>query len=280
MVASRSQAVDPGGLLDCHCHLIPGVDDGPAGIEESLEIAAVLASFGFTRVYCTPHLIKGAYDNHPERIQEETRRLQEALDLHNIPVAIHPAAEYYLDEYLQVVLRQPLRLWDSVILLEAHRYVPPTLLAETAYTSITEQGLCLLIAHPERYELLSVPKAQSKSSGFLSSLWPGRASNARDQAGERSAENDENIFIKLRDMGCLLQGNIGSFAGIYGEQVRKRALALLQRGLYDLVATDAHHARGLTEWLKSGLEVIEQEIGREGLTRLLRLPENKKEASG
>lgn len=273
MVASPSYAVNTGGFVDCHCHLLSGVDDGPAGSEESVEMAAVLASFGFSRVYCTPHFIRGAYECRPELLQEEAQRLQEALYRRNVPIVILPAAEYYLDEYLSDTLARPLTLWNNIILLEAHRHVHSHLLAETAYHIVTAKRLRPLIAHPERYELLGLPKRGSGSSGILSWFRRSRSGQREYQETDRAHDRDPDIFTKLRDMGCLLQGNIGSFAGIYGDHIRKRALTLLQSGAYDLIGTDAHRAQGLHEWLKAGLDVIEREIGREQMTRLLRLPD-------
>ena len=46
-------------MIDWHSHILPGVDDGPADIEQSVALAEALAAGGFTEVYCTPHLMRG-----------------------------------------------------------------------------------------------------------------------------------------------------------------------------------------------------------------------------
>lgn len=42
-------------MIDWHCHILPGLDDGAADMEQSLAMAAALATAGFRTVYCTPH---------------------------------------------------------------------------------------------------------------------------------------------------------------------------------------------------------------------------------
>ena len=70
-------------------------------------------------------------------------------------------------------------------------------------------------------------------------------------------------------MGCRFQGNIGSFAGVYGERVKHRALRNLRDGLYDCLGSDAHASRGLADWLTRGLAEVRAQVGEEGLAALL-----------
>ena len=49
-------------MIDWHSHILPGIDDGPAEIGQSLAMASALSVAGFTTVYCTPHLIRGCYE--------------------------------------------------------------------------------------------------------------------------------------------------------------------------------------------------------------------------
>lgn len=271
MVAADYQKVIMQGFVDFHCHLIPGVDDGPTAMDESLAIASVLESLGFTHVYCTPHFLKGSCSNHPEQIKAATGNLQDALTDNKIPITVRHAVEYYLDEFLLDSLDCPIPIWENVILMEAHRFVQPRVLADTAYRIIVTKRLRPLIAHPERYEFLRTFGASSRGQGLLPVFFSRLRAFVHGPKNYAflSDADEANTLNRLRDMGCLFQGNIGSFAGIYGKNVQKRALNLLREGFYDCLGTDAHKQFELGSWLQKGMKRIEREIGREGLTRLL-----------
>ena len=259
-------------LIDCHCHILPNLDDGPGSISDSIEMALVLSSFGFTEIYCTPHLMKGAYDNRKEQIEKSVLDLKTALDEKGIAVALHMAAEYYLDEYLLDFFDQPMTMGENVALIEASPQVQPRFLVESMYGVIMKKHLLPLIAHPERYVMFDAVLVPERSKGLIADLrrWiGGKEAQAANVALQ--ADTDDHIG-KLKAMGCLFQGNIGSFAGMYGEQVRNRAIRLLQSGLYDRLGTDAHRPQKLAEWLQHGLKVIKQEIGQEGLNKLVSTP--------
>jgi protein-tyrosine phosphatase len=55
-------------MIDFHCHILPGLDDGPKTIEEYIDMAEALQNAGFTAVYCTPQLIKVAYEADNEAV--------------------------------------------------------------------------------------------------------------------------------------------------------------------------------------------------------------------
>src|SRR5512141_2837255 len=100
-------------MIDWHSHILPGVDDGPADIEQSVAIAASLAAGGFTEVYCTPHLVRGCYEAGNDEVRRGVAKLQERLNAGGIPITLRSGREYCLDEYLQAALEDPLPLGDS-----------------------------------------------------------------------------------------------------------------------------------------------------------------------
>jgi protein-tyrosine phosphatase len=261
------------GFTDFHCHILPALDDGPGSINESIEMARVLSSLGFNEIYCTPHLMKGVFDNNKERIEMAVLDLKTALDENGIDVTLHAAVEYCLDEFLLDSLDQPITMGGNVVLVEAYRQVEPQFLAETLYKVIVLEHLRPLIAHPERYDMFDAILPERRRQRF-SGLWPWnwKFPDLVDRR-EYSFHDDAETLNSLRSMGCLFQGNIGSFAGIYGERIKLRALRMLEMGLYDHLGTDAHKARKLAAWLDSGLKIVEQEIGTDGLNRLLSPPE-------
>ena len=85
-------------LVDMHSHLIFGVDDGSASIEESVEMIRVLGDLGYKKLITTPHIMADFYRNTPEILLPKLDQLREALVSNKINVEVDLAAEYYLDE--------------------------------------------------------------------------------------------------------------------------------------------------------------------------------------
>ena len=80
---------------DCHCHILPGLDDGAQTLEEALFLAGKLASYGFRRAVCTSHRTR-LYPNTPETVVPACERLQEAIDKAGIRLQLIPSMEYRL----------------------------------------------------------------------------------------------------------------------------------------------------------------------------------------
>lgn len=263
---------------DWHCHVLPNLDDGAKSLTESLAIAEILAEAGFTNVHCTPHSISGSYEASSVRIRQATLELQEAICKAGIPLRVFAGSEYYCDEFLPARLHDPLPLGDSnMILMEAPLQATPTLLSSIAY-HVSLSGFTPLFAHPERCPLLnSTEKAEFNSRSILGSIL--RFANAKLKT-KISAPNLEpgtsnieyDLSSLLRSIGCRFQGNLGSFAGIYGERVRKAAIKNIQNNLYDCLGSDTHASRGLSDWLQRGLREVESHVGADGLAALLAGP--------
>jgi protein-tyrosine phosphatase len=103
-------------LIDYHCHLLSGLDDGPENIEESVAMAAALHNAGFKTIYCTPHAMKGYYDADNKAVLSAVSALRKRLSEENIKLEILPGREYYLDEFLSSYLKHPLPLGHSYLL--------------------------------------------------------------------------------------------------------------------------------------------------------------------
>ncbi len=254
---------------DCHCHLLPGLDDGPADMQESIEMSGILADLGFIEIICTPHLLKGVYDNRADKIQAAATSLQTLIEEKSIPLSLRAAFEYHLDEYLYSVLDVPLTVRDGVILVEAQQYMQPSFFKEISYQVIVRKKLRLLVAHPERWDMSDKELIGIRTTG-MSAYWETvKSAFITHHEGWKYTKSNEGVLPSLRDLGCLFQGNIGSFAGIYGEHVRKRALRMLRMGIYDRLGTDAHRPDGLANWLEEGLKIIRQEVSPSEVDRLL-----------
>ena len=73
-------------MIDLHCHILPGVDDGAASLQESLSMAEQAIAQGITHPLCTPHHNNGRYENNKTSIIEAVHHLQNALDERNLPL--------------------------------------------------------------------------------------------------------------------------------------------------------------------------------------------------
>lgn len=202
-------------MIDYHCHILPGIDDGARDLTESLEMARLLAGAGFRVVCCTPHCIRGSYDTTPAQVREAVTALQASLDREEIDLWLRPGMEYYLDEFfLRLDTIQTLGE-GRLALVEAPCQANPEVV-RAGLEKILAHNLTPLIAHPERSPLF----------------------NGAD-AAKRKTPNFEV------PTGCQFQGNIGSFTGFYGAKVQRCAYDKLRAGDYAVLGSDAHDSRRL-----------------------------------
>lgn len=240
-------------MIDFHCHLLPGLDDGACSADESIAMAARLAEFGFTTVCCTPHYIKGYYDISRERVREATLMLQADLDQAGIALQLWPGMEYMLDDFFagyQGELRTlgPTRL----VLCEAPQNADPEIVAQ-GLREIRARGLTPLLAHPERTPVLlaalnSALNHPAEPASSCSAYGPDRP--AGRGAGLKglltrllpsvSPPVEATARLSLPLDGVLFHANLGSFAGYYGPEVQRRAYELLKAGIYTALASDLH----------------------------------------
>lgn len=222
----RLRQLLPGGI-DAHCHLLPGVDDGAADMEESLSIIRGLQALGLRGAVCTPHIMASLPQNTPAYLRQAFEHFQSIVNRQSsiVNFQLHLAAEYMLDE----VFPRHLSSGDLLAIPEgtlsgnqksaARKYLlvelPQYLLPpgwQDMLDSIISAGYTPLLAHPERYLRLL----------------------------------DTQDIRALVNRGIALQGNLGSFAGYYGNRVRKIAQELRANELYTTYGTDSHSARMLS----------------------------------
>ena len=199
--------------LDCHCHIITGLDDGAQTLEESVFLAGKLAEWGYRRAVCTSHSTF-KYRNSPETVTYACDLLRRELERRGIDLELVPSMEYRLIPETWPVVRENgwLLPWEgNHILVELPIHDPAKIgniipLAEIR--RLLDDGYQPVLAHPERYLYLHMED-----------------------------------FKAFKEAGCQLQRNIGTLEGMYGETVRYRAEALDAEGMYDWIGTDLHNRR-------------------------------------
>lgn len=199
--------------VDCHCHILPSLDDGAASLEESVFLARKQMSWGFERIVCTPHRNR-LYHNTPETVMEACERLREELARQDIPLETVPSMEYRLvpETWPETLEKGWLLPWEgNHILVElpiSNGRQVGDIVPEDEIRKLIAAGYQPVLAHPERYLYLGMERYEA-----------------------------------MKAAGALFQRNAGSLEGLYGPAVSERARALEALGLYDLLGTDLHNSR-------------------------------------
>ena len=214
-------------MLDLHCHILPGLDDGAKDLETALEMAAMAADSGVTHIFATPHCnTRDERRNYrsPALIAAYSR-LQEALDAVGIPVTILAGAEVLargrFAEHLAAGDFMTLN-GSRYLLVEFYFDETPDYI-EDCLSAVESAGLVPVLAHPERY--FCVQRAPE-----LAQIWAER--------------------------GRVLQLNKGSLLGDLGEDAFNTAALLLRRGAVSVIASDAHHFLRRTPHMGELLDVL------------------------
>ncbi len=228
-------------MIDIHCHFLPGIDDGPATLEESLQLARLAVANGITHVVTTPHIHAGRWDNNASLIKTIGFDLKRALVEHEIPLHLEVAAEVRIGVEImdQINHRQIpfLGRWGDkkVMLLEMpHSHVPMGI--EKMVQWLLDRNILPMVAHPERNK--DVHRKISKLDGLI-------------------------------EMGCLFQVTASSVFGQWGEPSRKRAVQLLEKGVVTVLASDAHNTKNRPPELQSGRNAAANIVGEDFANRLV-----------
>ena len=199
-------------MIDLHAHVLPGIDDGPAGIEESVELAREAHRDGVRTLALTPHL----RDDYPAVVPDElsTRRDDLARRL------AEESCELELVTGGEVDIAWGQRAGADALRLVSYGQAGTDLLVETPYGGLPfhfeemlwklrAQGFRVLLAHPERNATL---------------------------------QGDPERLRRLVDQGVLVQVTAEALAGPRGSRSRRFAAAMVSEGVAHVIASDAHGA--------------------------------------
>ncbi len=214
-------------MVDMHCHILPGIDDGAEDMDDTLAMAALAAECGVSAIVATPHCnIPGApsnyFDDYLKKLIVKTRQ---ALAEENIPIKLLSGMEVYVTFDLPDLIKQGkiLTLNQSRYLLVEFNFGEDPEFVEIMADRLKELKIIPVIAHPERYEFIKF--------------------------------NPEFANI-LKSKGCVLQSNKGSFLGRYGSSTRETAFELLRAGAVSVVASDAHNCTVRTPYMTEAKNVL------------------------
>lgn len=216
-------------MLDFHNHLIPGVDDGAADLEEARSALWVLRGEGVDAVITTPH-IRASMIDRPQELERFLEIVDGAWDaLKTMATGEFP--EIRLERGAEIMLDIPrpdfsdsrLRLAGTSFVLVEFPFmsIPPH--STMAIHDLVQSGWIPVIAHPERYRNFPV---------------------------------NFDLVADWRDSGARIQVNSGSLIGFYGAVAKRLAWGMLERGSVDYLSSD-YHARGKCA-VSSSARLLEQ----------------------
>ena len=223
-------------MIDLHCHLLPGLDDGPANMEESLALAERLVAEGVETVVATPH-VSPDYRTSAAAMAAAVADVRAALAAAGLPLRVAPGAEISFSILAELSREELHRLTlgggDSLLLESPYNAAAPFL--EEAVFDVQVLGFRAVLAHPERSPVFQEQPAR---------------------------------IATLVERGALCCVNAGSVRGRFGTRVRATGLELFRRGLVHALASDAHDLRGRPPALRGAFSDLEADLpgihGQEG----------------
>ena len=220
-------------MVDLHCHLLPGIDDGPETLEDALGMARAAYEAGIHYAIVTPHLHLGRYENGLESIRAATAAFTWKLQQAQIPLEIAYGAEVRISPELaslvecgQVPFIGELDRRQVVLVEFPHGHIPVG--SDKMAEWLLMRDIIPMIAHPERNK--DVMRKLDKIVPFV-------------------------------ELGCLLQVTAGSITGRFGPRALVCANELLERGWVHVIASDAHNLSTRRPDLESGRAAAERIVG-------------------
>ena len=230
-------------MIDIHCHILPGIDDGAKDLNESLEMARQAQAQGITRIVASPHHKNGSYENDLQSILTEVNLLNKELMREGIDLEILPGQEVRIYGEMEADLDVDLLSVNNTgvyMLIEFPSSHLPRY-ANKLLFDLQLKGIVPIIVHPER---------------------------------NREIMEDPSKLYRLIKEGSLSQVTASSVTGRMGKKIKKFSLDLLSHDLAHFVASDAHNTTTRPFDLREAYEVVEKELG---MSKRYQVQENPEE---
>ena len=220
-------------MVDLHCHLLPGIDDGSKNMDISLRLAHEAVENGVTHALLTPHHMNGRFVNHKQDVIQLTDQFRQQLASHNIPLTVFPGQEVRINGGLIEALDKD----DILFADEGNRYLMLEFPDDDVphYTSqmifkLQQRGITPVIVHPERNtKIMAHPE----------------------------------LLYELLQKGCLSQITASSYVGTFGKKVANFSQRLIANGQCYVFASDTHDLPGRKYEMCQAFEKLRSEFGHE-----------------
>ncbi len=194
-------------FIDIHCHILPGIDDGPSALQESLDMMEAAKRDGISHIFATPHIIDGLYPNKGKDIIPLVQRLREQMP--GGPELFY-GADVRITPFLAKKMESgevPTLNGTGYILIEFPEFVvPPN--TEPLLFDLRQRGFTPILTHPERHLRLM---------------------------------HDLKALKRQRDAGMMCQLTAMSITGDFGREIQRASFTMIEKALADFVASDAHN---------------------------------------
>jgi protein-tyrosine phosphatase len=209
-------------VIDLHCHILPGLDDGAPDLDASLRMARAAVAAGTRTMVATPHADGRWRVRAPER-DAALATLREALAGEGIELGVLPGAEISLDVLLDLTdsERDSLRLGGGPYLLLECPLAQAAGAFDQYLARLLSSGERIVLAHPERCPTF---------------------------------HRDPERLTRLVHAGALTSVTAGAFPGRFGSTVQRFALDMVRHGLAHSVASDSHDDATRPPGLRDELE--------------------------
>lgn len=223
-------------MIDIHSHILPDVDDGARNLPESPDIVEAAAAIGFRVIVATPHLANPLTPHYREKISAALKAVRQNAQLENVQILAGFEVRLTPDLGQRLHGDEAITLNGTKVVLIDLPLIQWPHFTESALFDVQLAGFLPVLAHPERY-----PEIQ----------------------------HDPSIAVRLADRGIGLQATIGSFGQAFGKHAQRCAEELLRLGVVHLAATDAHSTGHRLAAVPTGLRLLDDMIGPEGVRQLL-----------
>ena len=225
-------------LIDLHCHLLPGIDDGAPDLATAKEMARLSVADGVRVIACTPHIFPGVYSNTGPDIRRRMAQLQAELDAAHIDCRLVPGSDAHVTPDFVDGLKSGriLSLADSryVLVEPPHNILPPNM--DRFFFDLLAAGYVPIVTHPER------------------TSW---------------VDTDYDLLRRLVHSGVWMQLTAGSIVGQFGGRAKSRSERMLRDGMIHIVASDAHDAVNRPPLLSEAVPALRRFVGDEETENLV-----------
>lgn len=224
-------------MIDLHCHILPGVDDGAKNMEESIAMARNAVAEGITHIVATPHHMSYSWVNEKETVVKLVKQLQAELDAENIPLTIFPGQEVRIyGELLEDINQGKIQFIDEYnqyLLIEFPSTSIPTF-TEQLFFQLQQAGITPIIVHPER---------------------------------NHAVLKDPNSLRPFIERGALSQITAGSYVGGFGKEIEKVSKQLIEANLTHFIASDSHNVTNRKFHMREAYGKLAAEYGNDKLNQ-------------
>lgn len=225
-------------MIDLHCHILPGIDDGAPDLNVALAMARCAVADGITVMACTPHIYPGLYENSRDGIRAAIASFRQALADENIPLQLVEGADTHLAPDIPAKIKAgkvPTLNGSRYFLFEPPHHVAPPRLEDTVF-SLQTAGLVPVITHPERLTWI---------------------------------EDHYPAFLRMVNAGAWIQLTAGSITGRFGRRPKYWAERILDEGQCHIIATDAHHIDRRPPLLAEARDAAAKRLGQQEAEHLV-----------